>query len=723
MKKKNFDAGLYREGLRQLRVFGITMLAIFVLASVLVPLSDAVSLSAYPEWSPSYTVHYSSYLSQNPLILLSFPVAAPLLTLALFGFLNKRNACDLYHAIPQTRNALFFSFFAAIVTWLVILIAVPALVSEAVCLLFPKYLEIYPLSALQICTQALIASIGVAAAVLLAMSMTGTIFTNLVVALLIIFLPRVLIYVVSSSLDSALPYVASLGEPALLDSRINLITGMSLIPFGSGMTDDIWSSWRSGAYTLLLGIVYLLLARFCFARRKSETAGQAAVSRHFQTVFRMTVALVICLIPLTDIFSATVVHNWSAGRIYGIVVWYIIAVIVYFLYELISTRKWKTLLRTIPGLGLLALVNVAILLSMYGFYSSESEIQPSAEEISYVKVVPYDGSSYTYYSTPLEMNVETKNYFDEKIADVEITNPDVIRMVSKRLVDTVNYYKADDQEKYTAYQGYDSIDFTTFAIQTGRKTIYRNILLSNSDYKELGKALKQIKEVQELYQNLPEYDPVNMSSMGELDADSAGRVYETLREEIKTMEFEDWYVLVAEAGSGHRYTIGSYILMTLVWYQSGKSYEIILPISEQMPKTWTCYMEELFRAADPDADTAMTAMQNPDVNVISLEINKIIDGRWINWYASDQTIGGEPAMDEVIGEDGEISYAMNRQLQTELAEAMQKAKDRLPEPGDDYYYISWNWEENGEFNGTYRYFVFQEGELPEEIESYFDKAR
>ena len=85
MKKKNFDAGLYREGLRQLRVLGITMLAIFVLASVLVPLSDAVSLSAYPEWSPSYTVHYSSYLSQNPLILLSFPVAAPLLTLALFG--------------------------------------------------------------------------------------------------------------------------------------------------------------------------------------------------------------------------------------------------------------------------------------------------------------------------------------------------------------------------------------------------------------------------------------------------------------------------------------------------------------------------------------------------------------------------------------------------------------------------------------------------------------
>ena len=273
MKKKNFDAGLYREGLRQLRVLGITMLAIFVLASVLVPLSDAVSLSAYPEWSPSYTVHYSSYLSQNPLILLSFPVAAPLLTLALFGFLNKRNACDLYHAIPQTRNALFFSFFAAIVTWLVILIAVPALVSEAVCLLFPKYLEIYPLSALQICTQALIASIGVAAAVLLAMSMTGTIFTNLVVALLIIFLPRVLIYVVSSSLDSALPYVASLGEPALLDSRINLITGMSLIPFGSGMADDIWSSWRSGAYTLLLGIVYLLF------RQKKERDSRSGSSQ------------------------------------------------------------------------------------------------------------------------------------------------------------------------------------------------------------------------------------------------------------------------------------------------------------------------------------------------------------------------------------------------------------------------------------------------------------
>lgn len=52
-------------------------------------------------------------------------------------------------------------FLCGVVTWLVILIAVPALVSEAVCLLFPKYLEIYPLSALQICTQALIASIGV----------------------------------------------------------------------------------------------------------------------------------------------------------------------------------------------------------------------------------------------------------------------------------------------------------------------------------------------------------------------------------------------------------------------------------------------------------------------------------------------------------------------------------------------------------------------------------
>ena len=111
MKKTWFDGRLYREGLRQLRVVGTLFLVLMTLAAVLVPVGQAIDAAAWQaaqmEAGEIPNPESLTLLSAHPLLTLGFPVVAPVLSLYLFHFLDRREACDFYHAIPQTRGCLY----------------------------------------------------------------------------------------------------------------------------------------------------------------------------------------------------------------------------------------------------------------------------------------------------------------------------------------------------------------------------------------------------------------------------------------------------------------------------------------------------------------------------------------------------------------------------------------------------------------------------------------
>ena len=102
-----------------------------------------------------------------------------------------------------------------------------------------------------------------------------------------------------------------------------------------------------GLYTLILGLLYGVGAAALFLRRKSEAAGLATPNRALQTTLRLLVAFLLCQYPCRVIIRV-VLHRETvtSSAVFTCVVWYIVALVVYFLFELVTTRRVKNLLRS-----------------------------------------------------------------------------------------------------------------------------------------------------------------------------------------------------------------------------------------------------------------------------------------------------------------------------------------------------------------------------------------
>lgn len=109
INKKPFSVGLYIEGLRQLRIVGILGAILLFCSSAIITISNALFTQRQMELyqDSSIVLANLSALEVAPLLLLLFSVFAPVMTLWLFHFMNKRNSSDFLFAIPQTRMALY----------------------------------------------------------------------------------------------------------------------------------------------------------------------------------------------------------------------------------------------------------------------------------------------------------------------------------------------------------------------------------------------------------------------------------------------------------------------------------------------------------------------------------------------------------------------------------------------------------------------------------------
>ncbi|MCI6686291.1 MAG: hypothetical protein MR484_07345, partial [Ruminococcus sp.] len=112
INKKPFSVGLYIEGLRQLRIVGILGAILLFCSSAIITISNALSTQRQMELYQDSSIVLASLsaLEVAPLLLLLFSVFAPVMTLWLFHFMNKRNSSDFLFAIPQTRMALYCSY-------------------------------------------------------------------------------------------------------------------------------------------------------------------------------------------------------------------------------------------------------------------------------------------------------------------------------------------------------------------------------------------------------------------------------------------------------------------------------------------------------------------------------------------------------------------------------------------------------------------------------------
>ena len=531
-----FSRGLYREGLRRLRIPGIIFFVILTLEAIFIPLTRVTSINRRFAWG-AVEAESITAIGAHPLLFLTFTVMAPILAWTIFSWMNHRNSSDLYHALPHRRISLYTSQFAALITWLAALIFVSGSISRLMLAIFGRYFEITGGGYTPYMLGCFAASVLTAGAVTIGISLTGTLLNNIIVSGLIIYLPRFVIQLVVSSVTYRLDMVPKQYLPSVLSAGINIVT--SPISFFLGAESSSIFSAKSCIYTAAVALLYVIIGGICFCRRRSESAERSAPSTFLQSVYRIAVAMVICVPVCCMIFMNRGTDTYDL-LLY--VIFYTAALIAYFSYELITTKKWKNLIRTLPGLGAVVILNILLYASMYGLYSTQLNFTPAPEEIKSVSIMQSDS-----YSSPA---YQVSGIIEEEVSQLRITDPEALRAVSDALRETVEHYRAAESTAYPYVPYEDALDFNmrssiTVCIRSGFIDKYRTIRVSRSQLNTIFSALRHTDGYSSNGISLPK--PANGSTIEFNDANNDFtaaemlHLFETMESELKKADISTWY--------------------------------------------------------------------------------------------------------------------------------------------------------------------------------------
>lgn len=559
---KLFHKGLYKEGLKQSFLVGIIFTSILFLVAVFLPVSALV----FAGKSLSYTSITIADWEFNPAFLLCFMGYAPMLALNLFSFLNKRNRSDFYHSMPHRRETVFVSYTLSALTWLVGTVLFCSLTTTVIYMFGGAYVTLHFGGILLYLCSIIAASVLVLGATILAMTITGTVFSNIVTALLIIFLPRIIltIFIVSiSNLTLIVPDI-SFGVFGMPEYNIPFST-----IFYSYDIDELFANTGAAVYSLVLGLIYLLLAGIAFKARKSEAAGVSAPSRLVQACIRIAVSFVICMIGCVLILENDM--GFDADLALSLLLVYGFALIVYFAYEAISTRKLKNVLKALPGLAVLLVLNVAFISSIHIVKNVLLSVNWSGSTISYISMQTGDSyrTSYEEYK-----RAEVRISEDAVKADAAGILNDMQESIKRGKLRTVRRGNAQEYK---------------IVMQNG-KTYYRTLYFTVTQETEFSQKLSDSKVFSEIYGELPQNPAEVTVSALSPSKELVHDLYQTYKEEIKQYNTKPWLYLGDQKNlyigtgsyvpfSGPEYT------MWVSGYYGLQKYESTYYITNNTPKT------------------------------------------------------------------------------------------------------------------------------------------
>ena len=555
MKKNSFKSGsgIYLESLRQLRTFGIVILCI----SLFVTLANGVSKLSFSLMSDNFGTLIDVNAACGAIYFVCY-LAAPVMTFSIFGWMNSRKSSDFYHALPYKRESIFLNMVAAVFTWCAGLILINFAVGTCFYALFPNIFITDYHDAFSTLLAVMSIVLLVISSVSLAMSITGTRLTNIIVSLLIMFVPRGIISLMVDTVYSRSAAFVEYFIPFLLRGECNLLYSMS----GFSLFNKF--SMLSVLYTFLLALIYGAAALVLFKKRNSEMAHTSAPGRIVQAIYRIVFTYFLTLLLISESFTYGFdIIDFAIGL--GFIV------IAYFLFELITTKKWKNLLRAIPGLFIVAAMCVVSYFTIDITANRMMAFSPEASEIEYVKLISDRYNLYSSYI--LDDEIDFYDYAMSLSSGVEIRDDEVKRIASTGLKNTLD-------EKY--YNGTSVI----FKIKCGGKEYARRVYISENAYQNLYQALSDHEDYKKGFVTLPEMKGIYYS--GEFGAKHKlpDKVYDELREDIASLGFENW---IAYMNSGYSYFDEWVYILSDV---DGRSIFISVPLSiRYTPRSMETYLE------------------------------------------------------------------------------------------------------------------------------------
>ena len=553
--KKIFDFNLFKEGFRQLKVLGFISLIIYIIEAILVAMNE-FDFSGIRAISLTY---------MHPIAYFTFAVLAPLFTLYLFGFLNSRTSSDFYHSLPHTRTCIITSFTASIVSWIFIILASSSALAIGIHACFPNKYNIAYREIFMILTGIFIASLLVTSATVLASCITGTLLTNIAVTGIILFFPCFMAEMFKQSIMAKCGFLLSSRYvfPSLT-GRNNLVTSLLVnLFFNDSSNTSIMSSFTQPfayLYTFCVSAILFGLAIFFFNKRKSETAGSSAPNKYVQALYRMCITIALCMFPILMIFG-------EAAGATEIITIYVIIVVIYFLFEIITTKTVKRVIKIIPGLIVIGIINVALIVIINQCADNAIGFMPDSDDISYIKIIPSDDSYvYTTHERPVY------EYVSLLQQNIKIQDEDIFEYVSKALSNTSTI-----QEYQTRYL----IEIHT----KDGKTKYRNIPVREKFTNAINEYYVKNSNFSDYISTLPEYNSVSLEVSDNIKGKDLKELYNTLSEEYASLSDSEKYNIIT--GNTPLPNIAS-ILITFKY--KGQTTELFLPISGNLPTTLEKYV-------------------------------------------------------------------------------------------------------------------------------------
>lgn len=558
---KFFSFRLYLDGIKQLSIIGVVSFLIMLFCALFVNNLSSVN----------GTVFIGSLTDMFPMAVLSYMFIIPVMTLYLFSFLTKRNGSDFYHSIPKSRLCIYTSYLLSIVTWVVGIL----LVCTATAIIRQKFFTnnrvTFDYSAIfTMLISIIVCCLLVAAAITVAQGLTGTIFTNVAVSGIIIFIPRIFIYCIISVICQVCPYLNSDYFFFLFNEQYNLVTcSVQNLMFTS--LGNCFSFVPGIFYTLALACIYFIIGGTLFCKKKSETAGFSALNRFVQASVRCIFCLTACLIPLTSLFTKLFSSNRTYSAAWSdIIIGYIIALFVYFIYELLSTRKVKNVIKAIPALAIVIALNIIVVSSVYLMVKRVESFEPDASEIEYIRVLPDSN-----------MAMDVYNYLDVLASDIRLTDPELKQIAATALRNT--------KKDFDDYQFYDS---KIVEYHVDGKSYYREVNISDSGWDALQSAINSDGRLLEQGKKLPSYSSASVSMYNsDIKAADVKKLYESFRRELASLPDDKFKEYLEQPSQLPDILNGCFIIR---FTYNGKIVELEFSLSEKLPETYNQYLEIMY---------------------------------------------------------------------------------------------------------------------------------
>jgi len=501
MKNKIFDFRLYWQGIKRLRVIGIALAILCIVASLYFPLdgwfegpqcTDSVDVyldgeevviqgvllsseekskfeAAGATIKDVGTIPYEGHLAMpreiaDDKLVIPVKVASflsPVLVLIMFAYLNKRRESDFYHAIPMTRVCVFTSFLAATLTWIWSILIVSALLAGMVWALCPYITFSFGgliLGLLDACLNTTL----LAAFTTVAMSLTGTVTMSIISTGVLIAVGRAVLYIFSINLDEKLQFMQM--------SRLwgGYFDYDFFYPLAL-MTGDNERSLFQIIYTVLLTLALFALGGWLYTKRRSEAAERSVpgrwVHRLLQCMLTLPFALLMIFQFLKGYKDEAELLMWSAATL-----------LVFYLYELLTTKKGKGMLRATPWLGVVLCVCAMLVGGVHVMDYVEEYERTDADRIRSATVIA--GAS--LYSDDI-----LSRYEYDQIREGMSDDPAVIALIADAWTKTQD----DGYLSTPSYRPYYSIS-VRLQLKSGRY-VYRQIWIQKEDYPTLMQLLKQ----------------------------------------------------------------------------------------------------------------------------------------------------------------------------------------------------------------------------------------